>query len=38
MSDALNVTRGLVSRGYSVEEIRKILGKNFLRLFKTIGM
>jgi membrane dipeptidase len=38
MSETLNVTRGLVSRGYSDEEIEKILGENFLRLFKRISM
>ena len=31
-----NLTRGLVSRGYSDEEIRKILGGNFLRLFESV--
>jgi membrane dipeptidase len=38
MTETLNVTRGLVSRGYSDEEIRKILGENFLRLFESVGM
>jgi membrane dipeptidase len=34
----LNLTRGLVERGYSDEEIQKILGGNLLRLFReTIG-
>jgi microsomal dipeptidase-like Zn-dependent dipeptidase len=34
----LNLTRGLVQRGYSDEEIQKILGRNLLRLFhETIG-
>jgi len=31
-----NFTRGLVARGYSDEEIRGILGGNFLRLFKRV--
>lgn len=31
-----NVTRGLVSRGYSDSEIRKILGGNFLRVFERV--
>lgn len=38
MSESLNVTRGLVSRGYSDEEIAKILGGNFLGLFEGVGM
>jgi membrane dipeptidase len=35
-SDWPNITRGLVSRGYSDEEIRGILGGNFLRVFKEV--
>jgi len=35
-SDALNITRGLVARGYSDEEIFKILGGNFLRVFREV--
>jgi len=31
-----NITRGLVSRGYSDEEIKKILGGNALRLIKEV--
>jgi len=31
-----DVTKGLVKRGYSTEEIEKILGKNFLRLFRKV--
>ena len=31
-----NSTRGLVSRGYSDEEIKGILGGNFLRVFKEV--
>jgi membrane dipeptidase len=32
----LNLTRGLVSRGYTDEEIEKILGGNFLRVFDEV--
>ncbi len=38
MSESSNVTRGLVSRGYSDKEIMKILGGNFLSLFEEVGM
>lgn len=31
-----NMTRGLVSRGYSDKEIRGILGENFLRVYEKI--
>ncbi|MGI6485352.1 MAG: dipeptidase [Tepidanaerobacteraceae bacterium] len=31
--EVINITRGLVSRGYGDEEIEKILGKNFLRVY-----
>jgi membrane dipeptidase len=31
-----NITRGLVSRGYSDQEIQKILGENFLRVFAEV--
>jgi len=31
-----NMTRELVARGYSDEEIKKILGGNFLRVFKKV--
>lgn len=31
-----NITRDLVSRGYSDDEIQGILGGNFLRIFKQI--
>jgi len=30
----LNLTRGLVDRGYDDEEVRKVLGGNFLRVFE----
>lgn len=31
-----NITKGLVARGYSDQEIIKILGQNWLRLFKRV--
>lgn len=31
-----NLTRGLVERGYTDEEIRKILGENFMRVFDDV--
>ncbi len=31
-----NITKELVNRGYSKEDIEKILGKNFLRVFKQV--
>ena len=31
-----NITQGLVSRGYSKDCIKKILGGNFLRVFKSV--
>lgn len=31
-----NITKGLIERGYSEYEIRKILGENFLRVFKKV--
>ncbi len=31
-----NITRGLVSRGYSDDEIKKIIGGNFLRVFEEV--
>ena len=34
-SEALNVTLGLLERGYSDEEIAKIWGGNFLRVFRA---
>lgn len=35
-SDALNVTRGLLARGYSAEDVGKIWGGNFLRVFRAV--
>ena len=35
-SRMLNISRGLVSRGYSDNEILKILGENFLRVLRQI--
>jgi len=35
-TDWPNITRGLVSRGYSDQEIEGILGGNFLRLFERV--
>jgi len=34
--DIINVTRGLVSRGYSEEDIKKILGGNFMRVARQV--
>ena len=31
-----NFTRGLVARGYSDQEIRKILGENFIRVLERV--
>lgn len=31
-----NLTRGLVAKGYSDEAIRKIMGGNFVRVFKEV--
>jgi membrane dipeptidase len=36
ITQMLNVTRGLVSRGYSDDEIRGILGGNFLRTLDSV--
>ena len=36
ISKVPNITRGLVSRGYSDKDIEKILGTNNLRLFKKV--
>jgi membrane dipeptidase len=31
-----NITEELLNRGYKVEEIEKILGENWLRVFKKV--
>ncbi|MGQ9647487.1 MAG: dipeptidase [Thermodesulfobacteriota bacterium] len=36
ISKAPNFTKGLVSRGYSEQDIKKILGENFIRVFKEV--
>jgi membrane dipeptidase len=35
-ADLPKITEALVTRGYSGEEIHKILGGNFLRVFKRV--
>ncbi|MBI1800205.1 MAG: membrane dipeptidase [Chloroflexi bacterium] len=35
-SKMINITRGLVARGYTIGAIRQILGENFLRVFAQI--
>ncbi|HZV72274.1 MAG TPA: membrane dipeptidase [Conexibacter sp.] len=34
--DYPNITRGLVARGYGDEDVRRILGENFLRVFEAV--
>jgi len=37
-AELLRLTEGLIRRGYSVEDTTKILGGNFLRLYRqTLG-
>jgi membrane dipeptidase len=36
MAETLNVTKGLVARGYSDKEIMKVQGGNFLKLFERV--
>jgi membrane dipeptidase len=36
ISKAPNWTQGLIERGYSEEDIKKILGENFLRVFRQV--
>lgn len=31
-----NVTRGLIERGWSTAEIRKVLGENWLRVYEQV--
>jgi membrane dipeptidase len=35
-SEWINVTRGLLERGYSEEDAKKVLGGNFLRVFQQV--
>jgi membrane dipeptidase len=35
VSDFPLITKGLMERGYSKKDIKKILGENFLRIFKA---
>jgi membrane dipeptidase len=37
-SEAFNVTAGLLARGYSAEEVDKIWGGNFLRVFRAVAV
>jgi membrane dipeptidase len=34
--DLVNITRGLVKRGYSDDQIRGVMGENFIRVFETV--
>jgi len=34
--DFPNITKGLSARGYSPEDIKSILGENFLRVFREV--
>lgn len=36
VTESLNITRGLVVRGYSDKEIKQILGENFLGIFRQV--
>ena len=36
LEHAPNLTKALVARGYSDEEVEKILGLNFLNLFRKV--
>ncbi len=36
VADWPNITSGLLARGYSETDIRKIIGQNFLRLFREV--
>lgn len=36
MNDIRNIAKGLVARGYSDQEIMKVLGGNFLRVFEKV--
>ena len=36
ISDIVNITRGLVARGYTDNEIKKIIGENWLRVLRRV--
>lgn len=36
ISELPNMTQGLIDRGWSVEEIRKVLGENWLRVYEQV--
>ena len=36
VEDYPNITKGLIARGYSAEDVRKIMGENFLRVWKQV--
>jgi len=36
VSEIPNITKGLIRRGYKTDDINKILGENFLRVFKEV--
>ena len=36
MQDLPRVTEGLLRRGYADEDVQKIIGANFLRIFRTV--
>jgi len=36
ISRIVDITKGLVARGYSDEDIQKIIGLNFLRVFREV--
>jgi membrane dipeptidase len=36
ISELPNVTRGLIQRGWSTGEIRKVLGENWLRVYEKV--
>ena len=38
LSEFPNITRGLVERGYSDEDIKKVMGGNFLRVAEQVWM
>ena len=36
ISELPNVTRGLIERGWSIADIRKVLGENWMRVYKEV--